>query len=593
MTQTNYQEVYVSRFLDEIYITQTPRNPALIGPAEGGNELIKKLGLGHLQANLKQIKYDLQQLKHPSINNNSSSSKESSFDHISAQEDHLMNQLLQLNDYTIIPLTPKEVQALNRIDEYHHPSNASYQPIIEIIQVNQQQHYQQLQQQEKSSSFEPIVEILEATEPDHHRTENQADEPTGSNDSNPAPTPSKRSRSSRSKPRDPPSTSSLQANPSPASPISSATIFQKNQILDWYHSNGRNQTKTAKHFQTIYPELRIKQPLISAWLKNEESIRAKKNYVNENVKRMRMIQYPKVDDLLGEWAREAIQQNQHLTDQLLREKWKEFARLENIPPEDWLTLSHGWLSSFKARKGLKQGRRSSLSSSVNTPIHVPASSDFAHILPLQPPDISINHPDQSTSRLIPSSKPQPSSTIHPFSSSPSLTHQSYNTDPSSRSLPDPSGLHPNPAPIPSRTTNSLIIPSSSTTHSPQLIPLHPPHPPSLSTTSSSSTSSCSHSTASHSTPASTSTSIVSPPLPPLPPPTINQALHSIHLLLNYLPSTTTITSDETKLTISLIHALANYRHSVLKKINSNASTQAAVGVPADDSSSHSHSHLLP
>ncbi|KAG5638030.1 hypothetical protein H0H81_002231 [Sphagnurus paluster] len=38
-----------------------------------------------------------------------------------------------------------------------------------------------------------------------------------------------------------------------------ATLTQHIEILDWYHANGRNQTKTAKHFNSIYPNLKIKQ----------------------------------------------------------------------------------------------------------------------------------------------------------------------------------------------------------------------------------------------------------------------------------------------------------------------------------------------
>ena len=48
-----------------------------------------------------------------------------------------------------------------------------------------------------------------------------------------------------------------------------ATLAQQLEILDWYHANGKNQTKTAKHFDPIYPNLRIKQPLVSAWVNKE------------------------------------------------------------------------------------------------------------------------------------------------------------------------------------------------------------------------------------------------------------------------------------------------------------------------------------
>jgi ubiquitin-protein ligase len=34
-----------------------------------------------------------------------------------------------------------------------------------------------------------------------------------------------------------------------------ATLQQHIEILNWYHWNGKNQSKTAKHFDAIYPNL--------------------------------------------------------------------------------------------------------------------------------------------------------------------------------------------------------------------------------------------------------------------------------------------------------------------------------------------------
>ncbi|POV99714.1 hypothetical protein PSTT_13557 [Puccinia striiformis] len=46
-----------------------------------------------------------------------------------------------------------------------------------------------------------------------------------------------------------------------------ATPAQKAEILNWYHSHGSNQTQTAKHFNDIYPALKLSQAVISGWLK--------------------------------------------------------------------------------------------------------------------------------------------------------------------------------------------------------------------------------------------------------------------------------------------------------------------------------------
>ncbi|OSC98102.1 hypothetical protein PYCCODRAFT_1375859, partial [Trametes coccinea BRFM310] len=48
-----------------------------------------------------------------------------------------------------------------------------------------------------------------------------------------------------------------------------ATLAQRIEILDWYHAHGKNQSKTAQHFDKIYPNLKLKQPTVSAWVKDE------------------------------------------------------------------------------------------------------------------------------------------------------------------------------------------------------------------------------------------------------------------------------------------------------------------------------------
>ncbi|KAH9954990.1 hypothetical protein BC827DRAFT_1158422 [Russula dissimulans] len=49
-----------------------------------------------------------------------------------------------------------------------------------------------------------------------------------------------------------------------------ASLVQCIEILDWHHeSNEQNQSNTAQHWDQIYPNLQLKQPTISAWLKDE------------------------------------------------------------------------------------------------------------------------------------------------------------------------------------------------------------------------------------------------------------------------------------------------------------------------------------
>jgi hypothetical protein len=59
-----------------------------------------------------------------------------------------------------------------------------------------------------------------------------------------------------------------------------ATLAQQIEVLDWYHKHKQGQLKTAEHFTTIYPNLQIKQSLISSWLKDEAKWRAQWHKTN-------------------------------------------------------------------------------------------------------------------------------------------------------------------------------------------------------------------------------------------------------------------------------------------------------------------------
>ncbi|KAG6872986.1 hypothetical protein C0992_009213 [Termitomyces sp. T32_za158] len=107
-----------------------------------------------------------------------------------------------------------------------------------------------------------------------------------------------------------------------------ATLQQQIEVLDWYHANGKNQSKTAQHFAPLYPNLVMKQPLISTWVKEEVKWRER-------------------------WA-EAMADGVLLMGRVLRAKWSQFADLVAIPDDDRLDLSEGWLTRFKERCNLKQ-----------------------------------------------------------------------------------------------------------------------------------------------------------------------------------------------------------------------------------------------
>jgi len=62
---------------------------------------------------------------------------------------------------------------------------------------------------------------------------------------------------------------------------------------------------------------------------------------------------------------QAIHYSLPLSGKILKEKWRDFARLDGIPSDEWLKLSSGWLESFKNRHQLRAFRKHGEAASVN------------------------------------------------------------------------------------------------------------------------------------------------------------------------------------------------------------------------------------
>jgi hypothetical protein len=136
-----------------------------------------------------------------------------------------------------------------------------------------------------------------------------------------------------------------------------ATIAQRIEVMDWFHANGKNQSKTAKHFNTIYPNLRLTQPCVSEWLKEEARWRAdysKYSGSAAKMKRARQTEHPEITEMMEFWVTTALNNGVKLTGDLIRQKWTEFADIRKIPEEDRLALSSGWLTRMKHRMGIKE-----------------------------------------------------------------------------------------------------------------------------------------------------------------------------------------------------------------------------------------------
>lgn len=147
------------------------------------------------------------------------------------------------------------------------------------------------------------------------------------------------------------------------------TLAQQIEILDWYHKHKQGQSKTAEHFVSIYPNLRIKQPLISSWLKDEAKWRAQWHETDcqsdQTAKRAQQMEHPAVSEMLDLWVSKAMADGILLTGEVLRQKWNTFADLAGVLVDERLKLSNGWLMRFKERNGLKERKHHGEASSSN------------------------------------------------------------------------------------------------------------------------------------------------------------------------------------------------------------------------------------
>lgn len=141
-----------------------------------------------------------------------------------------------------------------------------------------------------------------------------------------------------------------------------ATLKQRIEILDWHHTQKSSQGKTASHWNEVYPNLCLKQPTISAWLKDEN--RYRKQYEEAlgrgqpgNAKRVKQTEHPEVNEMLELWVTKAMSDNVHVSGEILRRKWNRFADLVGVPDDERLSLSEGWLDALKRRCGLRGYKR--------------------------------------------------------------------------------------------------------------------------------------------------------------------------------------------------------------------------------------------
>jgi Tc5 transposase DNA-binding domain len=137
-------------------------------------------------------------------------------------------------------------------------------------------------------------------------------------------------------------------------------LAQQIEILDWHHKSlEKNQTKTAAHWNEIYPNLCLKQPIISAWLKDEQKWQAQwaaaeDKGLTARMKQEKQTEHPEVTEMLELWVAKAMSEGVKVMGEVLRQKWIWFADLVGVPENEQLKVSKGWLTAFKKCCVLKE-----------------------------------------------------------------------------------------------------------------------------------------------------------------------------------------------------------------------------------------------
>jgi hypothetical protein len=73
--------------------------------------------------------------------------------------------------------------------------------------------------------------------------------------------------------------------------------------MDWYYANGKNQSKIAKYFDKLYPNLKIKQLLVSLWLKDEEKWHREWDLnTAQSEKHACQTQHPEITEMIDLWS---------------------------------------------------------------------------------------------------------------------------------------------------------------------------------------------------------------------------------------------------------------------------------------------------
>ncbi|PVH15553.1 uncharacterized protein CXQ87_003396 [Candidozyma duobushaemuli] len=148
-----------------------------------------------------------------------------------------------------------------------------------------------------------------------------------------------------------------------------ATLEQKIQILDYFHSSDRPQSDTVEKFKDM---VAISTSTFNEWVKREDEYRDRykqsEGGFGKHSKRKSSYKYDKINRAMDLLVQQRLDRNESVTEPLLRDYWQVYAHQFGVDnPKRLISFSHGWLSQFKKRHGLlrKKGSKNDLTRVTN------------------------------------------------------------------------------------------------------------------------------------------------------------------------------------------------------------------------------------
>lgn len=135
-----------------------------------------------------------------------------------------------------------------------------------------------------------------------------------------------------------------------------ATLEQKINILDYYHSSQRPQLDTVEKFKN---EVAISTSTFNEWVKHEHEYRERyqqlANDFQKNAKRKVKFKYDKINRAMDLLVQQKLERGDEISEPVLRGYWQVYAHQFGVDnPKRLVGFSHGWLSQFKKRHGLSR-----------------------------------------------------------------------------------------------------------------------------------------------------------------------------------------------------------------------------------------------